>query len=138
MREIKFRGFTIDCIDNEWVYGDLIHYDTDETYIIPQNNSYPDTSYYEDRVDETTVGQFTGLKDKNGKEIYEGDILKYKRNDISEENFKLYWNEEKSAFYMQNILYPNDDDIAVKYYRIENFEIIGNEFENKELLKTRG
>ena len=137
MREIKFRGFTTDCIDNEWVYGDLIHYDTDETYIIPQNNRYWDISDYENRVDETTVGQFTGLKDKNGKEIYEGDILKYKRNDISEENFKLYWNEKMSAFYLQNILWP-DDDIAVKYYRIENFEIIGNIFENKELLKTRG
>ena len=137
MREIKFRGFTTDCIDNEWVYGDLIHYDTDETYIIPQNDRYWDISDYENRVDETTVGQFTGLKDKNGKEIYEGDILKYKRNDISEENFKLYWNEKMSAFYLQNILWP-DDDIAVKYYRIENIEIIGNIFENKELLKTRG
>jgi len=131
MRKIKFRGFTTNLVNNMWVEGDLIHYDKDEFCIMPQNGRYWDISHDGDRVIKESIGQCTGLKDKNGKEIYEGDILKYKR----EENFKLYWNEKMSAFYLQNILWPNDD-IAVKYYRIENFEIIGNIFENKELLKT--
>ncbi len=128
MREIKFRGFSI--FNDDWVYGYVIK--MNENYYILQELE----GYKYKVVDKNSIGQYTGLKDKDGKEIYEGDILKYKRNDISEENFKLYWNEEESAFYLQNILYPNDDDIAVKYYRIENFEIIGNIFENKELLET--
>lgn len=132
MREIKFRG--IDNANDEWIYGSLVK--VDEDYHILEEGETQAHAY--NRVDKDSIGQYTGLKDKDGKEIYEGDILRYKRNDISEENFKLYWNEEESAFYLQNILYPNDDDIAVKYYKIENFEIIGNIFENKELLKTRG
>ena len=131
MREIKFRGFTTNLVNNMWVEGDLIHYDKDEFCIMPQNGRYWDISHDGDRVIKESIGQCTGLKDKNRKEVYEGDILKYERD----ENFKLYWNEEKCAFYLQNILWP-DDDIPVKYYRIENFEIIGNIFENKELLET--
>ncbi len=42
MREIKFRGFTTNYTDNEWVEGDLIHYDKDEIYIMPQNDRYWD------------------------------------------------------------------------------------------------
>ena len=127
MREIKFRG--VDIADGEWIYGSLVKVGKDY-HILGKGET---EAHEYNIVDEESIGQYTGLKDKNGKEIYEGDILKYKRNDISEENFKLYWNEKMSAFYLQNILWP-DDDIPVKYYRIENFEIIGNIFENKELL----
>lgn len=130
MREIKFRGFN--NFNNGWIYGSLVEI-YEDCHILKEGKTFFDRHT---KVDKESIGQYTGLKDKDGKEIYEGDILKYKRNDISEENFKLYWNEEESAFYLQNILYPNDDDIAVKYYRIENFEIIGNIFENKELLET--
>lgn len=67
MRTIKFRGKDF---AKEWVYGDLIHkrHDPNTPMIQDENGLGSDVS-------PDTVGQFTGLLDKNGKEIYEGDIV---------------------------------------------------------------
>lgn len=135
MRKIKFRGFTTNYTDNEWVYGDLIHHDIDETYIMPQNDKYWDIPNDGERVDKITVCQFTGLEDKNGREIYEGDILKLIDEDGSEIIVCVIFINYIGGFVLKEHMRD------IKYFRIEDFgesnrEIIGNIFENKELLKT--
>lgn len=66
MREIKFRGKRLD--NGKWAIGDLRHHDDGSVTIITNGEEF--------KVALDTVGQYTGLKDKNGKEIYEADVMK--------------------------------------------------------------
>jgi uncharacterized phage protein (TIGR01671 family) len=127
MRPIKFRGM---CPrSRKWVYGDFIH--DQEPYGAPYPTIFPfgnGINVIEDgfEVDPSTVGQFTGLTDKNGKEIFEGDVLKCHDHptDVESGVFIVSFYEGKYITGMQDL---GD-------WEQEWVEIIGNIHDNPDLI----
>ena len=76
MRKIKFRGKRLST--REWVYGSLIQW-KDGTMTIITENKEDHSEFY---VNPDTVGQYTGLQDRNGQDVYEGDLLRTSEGNI--------------------------------------------------------
>lgn len=136
MREIKFRGKDL---LNKWRYGDLIQEKRKIRVKKLVQDKWKITSIKNEKVymikkdktawtvKEETIGQFTGLKDKNGKEIYEGDIL----IDDEDEIAIVQYSEVDAMFeiIVDNIV-TNFSNESSEWWRI-----IGNIYDNPELLK---
>ena len=122
MRTIKFRAKSI--LNDEWLYGDLVHSADNKRFAILVNDK---DSYDECEVAPETVGQFTELKDKNGKEIFEGDILDF--NGITVEVRFV-----RGVFAL--LANGNLDDELCGDCRTDLFaKVIGNVYENPDILK---
>lgn len=155
MREIKFRGKFVGTGD--WVYGDLIHKrHTDDVVMIQDDKGLGCD------VCPGTVGQYTGLHDFNGNEIYEGDIVKIEeyKNELMEieheyDDFDVFSLDEikgektkefiSRVFWEDGLFFVNDSDISGYYLNVIAgdmrksqpifvTEIIGNIHDNPELL----
>lgn len=126
MREIKFRGFSI--YSNKWYYGSLVN--PGEGYYILEH--VENNTYKYDKVDKDSIGQYTGLKDKDGKEIYEGDILEFSKGGI----MYVEWNDDFKMFVLVDPT-RKKASLNICIYATEHIKVIGNIFENKELLKIK-
>ena len=141
MRIIKFRGKRLD--NQEWIEGDLAQAEG-RAAIVPQTICAHD--YTNTEVDPITIGQFTGLVDKNGKEIYEGDIVRdYIGNCIYVFKFGTISHTVKSkltdqlndvtftGFYV-DIPKIGTELLLWSSVKESEIEVIGNFHENPELL----
>lgn len=122
MRDIEFRGKRTD--NGEWVYGYVCRYGwtgKENTYIVPNYAS----ALYSLEVDPDTVGQYTGLKDKNGTKIFEGDIVK---------RFcfgKIYIYQIDYYNGLTSFIGRAGIKITTFGYDSEKIEVIGNIYDNK-------
>lgn len=145
MREYKFRGKSIN--KNEWIYGSLycqidsnykkIYYILNKDFIkvlIPPINVPTEVPSF-NSVNEDTVGQYTGLKDKNGVEIYEGDIVYCQTKFGKAKAIIEFINGKFVARFDSAVTHPQNGHY-ISYYEInKRFEVIGNIYDNPELLK---
>ena len=141
MRTIKFKAKTL--MAGEWIVGDLVCANG-KTFV--KNEDEPDKVFpICKKVDPNTVCQFTGLLDKNGKEIYEGDVLRSdtypfsctEDNEIDNYYEIIGWSDEAASFCMVAAKNPKSsvrgvsDGIAdgISQEKMQDFEVIGNVYD---------
>ena len=130
MREILFRGQTA---SGEWVEGDLLINSRNELTLTYIRYSVNDISYSRAKVFPETVGQYTGFCDKNGKKIFEGDILEF-----SDRLVVVFWHAHLGCWDCNFLKFTNKEngkeDMAPVRWEYTS-TAIGNIHDNPELLK---
>ena len=142
-REILFRGKRLD--DGRWEEGycfddglvDSKRMFVGDIVITDYAGSAADRwviglDFYE--VDPSTVGQYTGLTDRNGKRIFEGDILRYTNGDGEQTLYHAYWDYHRWLVQSRELFQTDADDLDEGF--CEDAEIIGNIHDNPELVEN--
>lgn len=142
MRKVLFRGKRINS--GQWVYGYYVKakmhwhkHGIHEDFIVC--NAIQNGGYFNFMgryaVDPKTIGQYTGLTDKNGKKIFEGDII-----DTPDRLCKVYWFEKNAQFDLSFIRNAHNKRIinfkGIAMRDLSDYEIIGNIYDNPELLRS--
>ena len=131
MREIKFRAKRAD--NGAWVYGDLTHVQkilSVEEVQRSGRRSEPAVRVANYDVDEETIGQYTGLKDRDGNEIYEGDILCFMDTKGVTYLFEVVY--EDGAFCFSH--YRERAFTELRHHNLRKYIVNGNIYDNPELL----
>ena len=151
MREIKLRGYAVEeMIDSQWIYGTGVHKTTfTDEYAKETGKKYEYLIWTEMGWVEVlgeSIGQYTGLKDKNGKGIYEGDVVKtHDQNNIIQYQHGSFMliglyedryerNYSRLYHYLIDSTIPNMDGSRFDGVTT-TLEIIGNIYEHDNLLK---
>jgi hypothetical protein len=131
MRKIKFRGLVP---TGGWIFGLPIEHEYGTSITTPNSLHHIDGSewnFNDILVRPETIGQFIGLSDRNGKEIYDGDIL------ITDKGyyFRIIWDNEKARFTgVTKEEFKGRRRYKCVEWVVKNCEVVGNIYENPELL----
>lgn len=147
MREIEFRGKRIG--NGEWLVSKtVVRADGGFFLVLPDAEVYGDYGNKEGvthlccnrgflaEVSPETVGQYTGMKDKNGNKIYEGDVAALPKFPNGVDKRFVMYDEGRARFIRRS---PNckDSDYVINACCCEDYEVIGNIYDNPELLEVQ-
>jgi len=129
MREIKFRAWDKGLKRMIYLSEPTVEND-DFSGIVFKLRDYFVSAFSSDRIEDLELMQYTGLRDKNGREVYEGDIVRFKDWWDEEMVGEVRYSEKDMAFTIVNDFW---DGFPIMY--ADDLEVIGNIYENPELLK---
>ena len=124
LREIKFR-----CWDKKCKQEDLQMFSWEEMKDTQMND------FFSNHNKRYKLMQYTGLKDKNGMEVYEGDIVREQRKRFKDKHFVAKWNNGIGSYTFKPVDKSATSWPCFNIGTVENLEVVGNIYENPELLK---
>lgn len=138
MREILFRGKRLDS--GEWITGQLLNFEDGRARICERGTDIfcyeKDESIIQTvahRIAPETVGQYTGFVDKNGKKIFEGDIVSICNSKTF--FFIVYWNHAVKSFILKSTVNGVNGIDCNVLNSTQDIEVVGNIYDNPELIK---